>query len=47
MTQSEAKVNYSQGGPPTPPEYNDWQAKIANYFDFAGYKTCFRTDILA
>lgn len=47
MTQSEAKVNYSQGGPPTPPEYNDWQAKIANYFDFAGYKTGFRTEILA
>ncbi|MFM7578391.1 MAG: hypothetical protein ACKO5Q_15815 [Microcystaceae cyanobacterium] len=29
------------------PEYMGWQAKIADYFDFAFYKTNFRTEILA
>ena len=29
------------------PEYTGWQAKIADYFDFAFYNTNFRTEILA
>lgn len=33
--------------PGMPPPYSGWQATVADYFDFATYKTTFRTEILA
>ncbi|MGD1943858.1 MAG: NCS2 family permease [Leptolyngbyaceae cyanobacterium] len=47
MSQSDVELQYAQGKPPSPPEYEGWQAKVAEYFDFKGYKTGFRTEILA
>lgn len=47
MSQSDIEVRYSQGKPPAPPEYEGWRAVVADYFDFARYKTGFRTEIVA
>jgi AGZA family xanthine/uracil permease-like MFS transporter len=47
MSQGDVELRYAQTEPPTPPPYNGWQAKVAEYFDFARYKTGFRTEIVA
>ena len=47
MNQGDLELQAAQGKPPTPPQYEGWQAKVAEYFDFAHYKTGFRTEIVA
>jgi len=47
MSMGETELQYPQGKPPTPPEYEGWQAAVANYFNFSHYKTGFRTEIIA
>ncbi|MGF1567867.1 MAG: NCS2 family permease [Nodosilinea sp.] len=46
MSQSDIELQ-ARRPDPSPPPYSGWQANIANYFDFAHYRTGFRTEILA
>lgn len=42
-----ADVDVDRSGPPGGPEYEGWQAAVAEYFKFGQYKTNFRTEIIA
>ncbi|MEM8612671.1 MAG: solute carrier family 23 protein, partial [Cyanobacteria bacterium P01_H01_bin.105] len=44
---SQSDIGLQKPPTPSPPPYDGWQAAIAQYFDFAHYKTNFRTEILA
>jgi AGZA family xanthine/uracil permease-like MFS transporter len=51
MSGSLSEIDLGDSGqdpePPHHPQYSGWQAKIAEYFKFAFYRTNFRTEILA
>jgi len=46
MSQTDVQLKHKPPGS-SPPPYSGWQATIAEYFDFAHYRTDFRTEILA
>ena len=47
MNQGDLELHTAQGKPPTPPQYEGWHAKVAEYFVFSHYYTGVRSESVA
>ncbi|MBE9078393.1 NCS2 family permease [Romeria aff. gracilis LEGE 07310] len=47
MNQSQVDDPHTRPSGPPPPQYEGWQAKVADYFNFSDYRTNFRAEIVA